>query len=112
MEPVGLSLERFNMLGQYRSQEKERSEYTTIEPGSIDNQSYSTMSGLGNLMANHQDVNLCLSKRVLAFAFGNFVGNDNVMSYNRDLTNFNSRKTFKNLVLDIVSSPQFIRRDL
>ncbi len=112
MEPLGLSLERFNMLGQYRSQEKDRTECTTIEPGQIDGQQFNTMQELGSIMANHQDINLCLTKRVLGYAFGNFVGNDNVMSYNKDLVNFNNKKTFKNLVIDIVSSPQFVRRDL
>lgn len=112
MEPLGLSLERFNMLGQYRTHEKDKKECTTIEPGSIDGEIFNSMPKLGSLMADHKDINLCLTKRVLSFAFGNFITNDNVMAYNTDLNQFNSRKTFKNLVIGIVSSPQFTRRDL
>ncbi len=112
MEPLGLSLERFNMLGQYRTKEKSRPECSTIEPGQIDGVGFNSMPELGRIMAGHQDINLCLTKRVLSYAFGKFIINEHVLSYNRDLSTFNNNKTFKNLILDIANSPQFIRRDL
>ena len=112
MEPLGLGLERFNSLGQYRTVEKSRRQCSTITPGLINGKHFNSMKTLGQHIKNEPRLNFCLTKRVGEYAFGNKMTDFNAVSLLNEAKVFESNETFQNLMLDIASSPQFLRRDI
>jgi len=66
-DPVGLSLERFDGIGAYRTSENG----ALIDPsGQLDAQKFNGALGLGKTVAESPDATLCAASRVLEFARG------------------------------------------
>lgn len=66
-DPVGLSLERFDGIGAFRTSEND----ALIDPtGAMDGQSFSGAAGLGKVLAESPDTTTCVASRALEYATG------------------------------------------
>ncbi len=111
IDGAGLGLERFNLLGQYRTTYKNNSECSAVEQGTILDQPFENMIDLGRIISSSQSLDLCLVRRVAEFSFGNKLNLGQSLSFSEELLNYNQNKNLKSLIVDLVSSSQFLRRD-
>ena len=66
-DPVGLSLDRFDGIGSFRTKENN----SPIEPsGQLDDVKFSGAMGLGKVLAASKDTTMCVASRALEYARG------------------------------------------
>jgi len=62
-------------------------------------------------MKTETDLDSCLVSRMSEYAFAAELDPGHVTSIYNDLSNFKNDKKLTSLILDLVASPQFVRRD-
>jgi hypothetical protein len=66
-DPLGLSLERFDGIGSFRTKEND----APIDPaGQLDNETFQGAQGLGQVLAKSPDTTMCVASRALEYVRG------------------------------------------
>ncbi len=106
MDPIGLGLERFNHLG------KDRTTYATgrtiATEGTLNDMPFSNSSELLEMIIRQQNYKRCFSQYVMGYAIGRATTNDDkCMQQQIGNIAVQPDKTFTDLVMSLVMSPQF-----
>ncbi|OQW46421.1 MAG: hypothetical protein A4S09_05475 [Proteobacteria bacterium SG_bin7] len=115
MDPIGFGLENFTASGQFIKYEAAVPECEIEGQGALPGiGSFSGPRELSNLMIQEGSADSCLVTRVIEFAFGRRINENDQYSveYVENMVRkFSSHSNYKQLIVDIVTSPEFsIRR--
>ncbi len=111
MDPIGFGLENFSASGQFITKEVALPECVIDGRGTLEGiGSFSGPRELSNLMIQEGSADTCLVTRVVEFAFGRRVNEQDHynVEYVEDMVRkFSNHTNYKQLIIDIVMSPEF-----
>lgn len=109
---IGLGFERFNNLGEYRTVQENDSSCSTIEDFYLDGATqFTTMPEFTQAVSENKNVGRCLAIKMKSYAYGSEISSEDLKSIFLEMDSFKTSMNFKDLIKDIVSNDQFVKRE-